>query len=1059
MKRNVLGIAVLSFMLAAASGSASAQSTLELIDAAMASDMSTWSFSSSTKKISVDGFNIDFQLDETNRLAMTYYFSYNDDAPEVLTIPETITYSDKEYVVVAMRSPYYTQNKVRKLNLPKTMRRLNENALAYFPNVHEFTIPESVEFMERYVMGSSTNKTLIYKGEVPPTVAGALTSSSYHIKQYVPAKSFKLYKQTDYIEDQCVISDDWDQEGSYTTVNTGVCDDGELGYIVVADALPDVRTYADVNKLIINSGTINNDDWYALRQMHNLIYLDLSGLNIQEVPSGALKDCWQIETVILSDSIRIIRGEAFRNTGIKEIILPEGLTTMSGSYTFYNCDSLTWISFPDSVFSLPSSVCANSDNLKSAKLPKYLATMGSSAFSNCNLDSIVIPGTLAVIPSYAFENNRNLKGIVFGEGIEEIGYQSFEACSSLPAINLPSSVRTIDSYAFLSCSALHDLNLNEGLEKIDSYAFQSCKSLVDITLPSSLLLCLNHPFYDCPAIEKIESRALIPPTVRSCVPTYTARNIEISVPLWSFQEYMTTPGWLEYQEHTKIITDNLPENIYITKDFEFVLTEEQNAENYTPNIRMMQNTEEIDDGFGHVKYERGNLVISSRSKMNVNSFSMYYSPYAKYYADQSRWYASANYDSYRTRYNANAIVVRGEMRAEDQTINLQLRNDLWQFICFPFDVQMSDIVPVDSKTQWVVRYYDGAERAAQNFDSTWKNVDSSETLQAGKGYIMRCYNTSSTSSPYLVEFTVKPVINSVNRQKLFNKDNVDIVLDSNIGEHAQNNSWNLIGNPYPSFYDTRYIDTESPFMVWDSYYKKYVAFSPVDDDYILNPGEAFFIQRPAQSEDGILTFLQGGRQTYRNPNDLTVKEAPSRFGRESKAERLVFNIILSDGESSDRTRIVINESASAGYETNRDAARFAAQSQSVPQIWSVANGVEYAINERPLSDGIAAISLYCATDGLHTISLDTKGMTEGATLEDRVLGISTPLTSDMSYTFNAEAGEIAGRFFISFAGEVTGISAASQDETDAPAYNTAGQRVNPEQSGIIIRNNTKRINR
>ena len=59
-------------------------------------------------------------------------------------------------------------------------------------------------------------------------------------------------------------------------------------------------------------------------------------------------------------------------------------------------------------------------------------------------------------------------------------------------------------------------------------------------------------------------------------------------------------------------------------------------------------------------------------------------------------------------------------------------------------------------------------------------------------------------------------------------------------------------------------------MVWDSYYLKYVAFSPVDDDYILNPGEAFFIQRPTAG-DGKLVFREGGRQTYRNPNDLTAR--------------------------------------------------------------------------------------------------------------------------------------------------------------------------------------------
>ena len=130
-----------------------------------------------------------------------------------------------------------------------------------------------------------------------------------------------------------MISDDWKTIGDVTV--SGV-DNGELGYIVVADALPEIRTYAQINSLTIASGTINEDDWYQIRQMPNLIRLDISGLDIAEIPDDALYNRWQIETVILPPSLTTIGSRAFYSTGVKDLILPDALTTFNGSENFRN---------------------------------------------------------------------------------------------------------------------------------------------------------------------------------------------------------------------------------------------------------------------------------------------------------------------------------------------------------------------------------------------------------------------------------------------------------------------------------------------------------------------------------------------------------------------------------------------------------------------------------------------------------------------------------------------------------------------------------------------------
>lgn len=1050
MKQRFLHLMMLSAMMIFSGGALQAQTDDELITAALATDMASWSFASNEVKVD----NRSYYLDDTNGLAEYYsYISYNEEVPEVFAIPAIITYQNKKYVVVSMANKYGSGNgapNVKQLVLPKSMRRLGRYSLYQFPGVHEFTLPESVEYLDEYVLWRE-NYVIRFKNPTPPETKGKLSSSN-HLKLIVPAASFKAYHDTDYLEDCCVIADDLTK----STYHTGQVDNGELGYIVVANQLPNIVTYSDVNKLIIDKGTIDQNDWYQIRQMRNLVELDISGLSIEEIPATALKDCWQIERVYLNKDLRTINGSAFYNTGVHDLILPEGLTTITGSSVFQNCDSLRSIVIPEGVVSLPSNCFYDCGNLNAVHLPSNLTTMESSCFNNCDLLELNVPGSLKVIPSRAFAYNYRLASVTLNEGLEKIGTYAFTN-SAFSNLILPSTVRQITDHAFESNTALSNLQLNEGLEEIDDYAFSNCTSLTEITLPSSLRYCLYYPFYGCSNITRFRSCALIPPTVRSNVISYQAGNIELGVPLWSFQEYMTTPGWLEFQDHLFVDETILPENIVINKEFEFVLTPEQNNSNYKPNIRMLYNDESIDDGFGHTKYERGNLTVSSRSKLNVNNYSMYVSPFAKYDADHSRFYNNYNntYDSYRTQYNPNSLIVRGEMRAQNQTYNLLLCNDLWQFISFPFDVNMSDIAPVDPLTQWVIRRYDGAARAAQDFDNTWVGLEAGDILEAGKGYVMKCYNNDSKYNYHNnpVEFTLTPVSASLTHQDLFNPNDREITLEENTSEFEQNRSWNLIGNPYPSYFDSRFIDTDSPFLVWDSYNKAYVAFSPIDDDYILNPGEAFFIQRPVDDGEKLL-FLNGGRQTYRNPNDLTVKDVKGL--RAEQAEREVYNLTLSNGELTDRTRVVVNEKALMKYEISRDAAKFMASDAEVPQLWTVGGSVQYAINERPLMDGVVELGVYCGNAGFYTIALTQNNAPSTLVLEDRLLGNNVELTGEKGYSFNADAGTATGRFFLHISDTADGIKTmATSNEDNTPAYNLAGQPASKKEQGIIIKDGKK----
>ena len=506
----------------------------------------------------------------------------------------------------------------------------------------------------------------------------------------------------------------------------------------------------------------------------------------------------------------------------------------------------------------------------------------------------------------------------------------------------------------------------------------------------------------------------------------------------------------------------MPQYVKVNKDFYFTLRDELDPD-YRPDIELTVTNNQITDSQGNTDYQHGNLTISGRSKLAVNDFSMVLSPYAKYSYEQNYYY-NENYRYLRP----TSLIVKGEMRAENVTINLWNATNRWQFVSFPFDVKVSDIVPVDSTTSWVIRGHSGAERAAGNAAAVWQNLSADDVLQAGKGYIMQCFKPNDKNGSYdAAQFTVRPLTTTVNRQQIFNADNRTVALEEHLAEFEHNRSWNLIGNPYPSYFDTRFLDFGAPFMVWNSNNQNYEAYSPVDDSYILAPAEAFFVQRPVDQES--ITFLKDGRQTDRYARTLVEEEpasAPQRIraaydsNAHTAAQRTVFNITLAkDGQQADRTRVVINEAATMQYDLSRDAAKFTGTEPAVSQIFTINGATRYAINERPLNNGQALLGLHFGTDGTYTIGLSNQPDGQ-VTLEDRLTGTKLQLNGTAGYSFTAKAGDSTDRFVLHFDAVATGINAATANEADRndDTYTLDGRKVNnPTAPGLYIKGGKKVI--
>lgn len=426
-----------------------------------------------------------YYLDDTNGLAKFAGFNQSTDIT-TLVIPSTVRKDGKTYAVVGIDlKNHNSQEKLVNISLPKTLRYIGNYAFAYLPSMQYLEIPENVTTMGTDIFYQSNNlKTLKMNAVVPPMV-GSFSGTDKR-KVYVPDGSLHAYRlATPW--NNCVLVG-----GEGTSVSIDHVDAGELGHFIL-----DKATYLqEVNKLTVVSGNLNSDDWKTLKSMTNLVELDISGMTVTSIPSSAFSDRWGLEKIILPKKLEAIGNHAFSGTGLKEIELPESLTTLDynafsycaslssvkipgkveriSPYSFYKCSNLQKVELAEGIKFIDNQAFYYCDHLQSINFPSTLTSIGYEAFRETDLSEVNIPGSVENIGSNAFYRNKNLKKLTFGEGLVNIEGTAFSECVSIDSIVCPSTLRTIGDATFSGCKNLKQISLNEGLVSINSYAFSGC---------------------------------------------------------------------------------------------------------------------------------------------------------------------------------------------------------------------------------------------------------------------------------------------------------------------------------------------------------------------------------------------------------------------------------------------------------------------------------------------------------------------------------------------------------------------------------------------------------
>ena len=792
----------------------------------------------------------------------------------------------------------------------------------------------------------------------------------------------------------------------YLYVDVDVPVPGSMGDSILAK----VDYFADVQSIKI-SGTLDANDIAIIQTgLTNLREIDMTEVRMTALPN-----------------------RMFYNRAALEIVKLPAILTSIGDEVFYKCYALVNMDFPASLKSIGGYAFYDCNSLQQVVLPEGFTSLGVQAFFSCdNSAYLKLPSTLTSISDNCFSYNYKLQKIDFSEGLTHINRYAFRECTSLTSVQFPNSLYFIGDNAFAYNYALTDIGFNEGLYQIGDNAFYHCDALCEVTLPSSLVLAFASPFDYCDNLRKVTCLSLEPPYMTDQIPLYCSmEGRELYVPALSINTYKQTTGWSLFTTVKPI--DYLPENFTVLSNFKLTLPETIPAE-YKPNVDI------IHDKKGSSYYNYGSLTVNGAGTISMSSFRMIYDPNWQYiYPDRNQTYCS--------------LVNNSHLRADKVSISLVTRNDRWNFISFPYNVKMSEI-DYPENANWVVRRYDGEKRAAGESSSTWVRLGNDDILEAGKGYIIQSSRYIGNNWQEYTGFSI-PAVDDTHKNDIFQASDAVVQLNEYESEFAHNRSWNLIGNPYPCYYDTRFMDFDAPITVWNMNNNTYTAYSPADDSYVLLPGEAFFVQRPVDSES--ITFGKEGRQTNRTVRTL---EAPARVKAAAGTQRIVVNLTLSDGTTTDRTRLVANEAAGMGYDISRDANKFFSLDPKVPQLYSTQDGIAYAINERPMQDGNFQLTARVATGGIYTIALDNVVEGYEVILEDNRTGKLTVLGKD-SYVFTVEDGQMDYGFTLRLqTPETTGVTVAegAESKADDIRYRIDGIKAEGSvRSGLYIQDNKKVI--
>lgn len=190
-------------------------------------------------------------------------------------------------------------------------------------------------------------------------------------------------------------------------------------------------------------------------------------------------NCNKLANVEFPSGIEHIGSEAFRNTGLKNIILPSSINSLELN-VFGECKDLKSIEVEENNVNYTSydGILFTKDKKKILQypaglerrvyeIPAFVEIIGQNSFyltETSMLEKIIVKDNVKEVSDYAFFRCPTLKTIIFYGDINKIGTGAFRNCTSLTNVNFNGLSDPGCSDVFEDCDKLESVNVPECYE-------------------------------------------------------------------------------------------------------------------------------------------------------------------------------------------------------------------------------------------------------------------------------------------------------------------------------------------------------------------------------------------------------------------------------------------------------------------------------------------------------------------------------------------------------------------------------------------------------------------
>ena len=271
---------------------------------------------------------------------------------------------------------------------------------------------------------------------------------------------------------------------------------GDYTYGLLEDDTAGIWSYSGSDEELVipselDGHTVTYLSWGCFREK------DMTSVTIPDtvtiIDSDVFRDCKQLDTVVMSNSITTIRDHAFAG-----------------------CEVLADIDLPDTVTEMGSGVF--DDTLWYAVQPNGVVYAGAVAYAlkGSAPQTVNIKNGTVTIANSLFEDNDDIIRVNLPDSLQRIGYDAFKCCENLEDINFPPSLISIDTSAFEDCDALTSIALPASLNELGDRVFHYCDSLETLTVDPACTAFDSRE--NCNAIIRKSYNMLLMATKNAFVP-------------------------------------------------------------------------------------------------------------------------------------------------------------------------------------------------------------------------------------------------------------------------------------------------------------------------------------------------------------------------------------------------------------------------------------------------------------------------------------------------------------------------------------------------------------